>query len=176
MPADIEHLRPHLHDFDFQRLSVGGLGWSHDMTEQVSVHAADQECSLEQVTEETVFVVYQCDCAASSDIPAHPIRLRNGQGMPTTTCPREARTGVNAVSGRTSRKSEKAANRPTPLSDASPARPTRVPHAASGGGQDGGPRRSSHPASLGTPPSNSRWTIGGTRGVSAAAPAGRHRR
>ena len=35
------------------------------------IHVADRECSLKQVTEKTVFVVYQCDSAA--DIPPHPI-------------------------------------------------------------------------------------------------------
>ena len=51
---------------------------------------------------------------------------------------REARTGVNAVAGKTSRKSEKAANRTVLLSGGRHARLARVTHAASGRGQDGG--------------------------------------
>ena len=74
MAADIQTLRPYLHDFDLTGLMVEGLGWDHHQGAPISVDASDESYDLHIVAEKKGFAAYRCSPKLDGTIPTQSTR------------------------------------------------------------------------------------------------------
>ena len=74
MAADIQTLRPYLHDFDLTGLMVEGLGWDHHQGAPISVDASDESYDLHIVAEKKGFAAYRCSPKLDGTIPPQSTR------------------------------------------------------------------------------------------------------
>ena len=74
MAADIQTLRPYLHDFDLTGLMVEGLGWDHHQGATISVDAGDESYYLHTVAEKAGFAAYRCSPKPEGSIPPQSTR------------------------------------------------------------------------------------------------------
>ena len=74
MAADIQTLRPYLHDFDLTGLMVEGLGWNHHQGAPITVIADDESYDLRTVAEKANFAAYRCSPKPDGNIPPQSAR------------------------------------------------------------------------------------------------------
>ena len=74
MVADIERLRPHLHNCDLTKLMVEGLGWNYYRGAPLSVSADGHDFELRPVAEKARFPAFRCSPAADGAIPPQRVR------------------------------------------------------------------------------------------------------
>ena len=74
MAADIQTLRPYLHDFDLTGLMVEGLGWNHHQGTPITVIADDESYNLRTVAEKANFAAYRCSPKPDGNIPPQSAR------------------------------------------------------------------------------------------------------
>ena len=74
MAADIQTIRPYLHDFDLTGLMVEGLGWDHHQGATISVDAGDESYDLHTVAEKKGFAAYRCSPKSDGTIPLQSAR------------------------------------------------------------------------------------------------------
>ena len=74
MAADVQTLRPYLHDFDLTGLMVEGLGWDHHQGAPIPVDAGDESYGLHTVAEKKGFAAYRCSPKPDGAIPPQSTR------------------------------------------------------------------------------------------------------
>ena len=76
MPTTIDDLRPHLQNFDFERLFIEGLGWDHFQSSPLDVAVDKAVYSLQPAAEKAGFAVFVCGPDQDGAVPPYPIRRK----------------------------------------------------------------------------------------------------
>ena len=76
MQPPIKEPRTHLLAFDFPRLFVEGVGWSHYFAESSAVHVDESGYILKPIAEKASFSVFECSPGADGKNPKYSERRK----------------------------------------------------------------------------------------------------